>query len=850
MRHLKTTLVSLGLLALVSPLAAQEKKPKFVVQIDKVQLGFRSFDPNAVTGQFKIGMWMPVYVEVTAGLKGVKADPNDKPYIQIESIDSEDVGTIYRIPVTGMDPEETRVFTGYTKPGHSMQVAELVKVSLYYDGRTYSPQGRQVGQPFFELNSAMYLTLGSRVPDLRNALARINRQFIGDKGGPMGGPFVPGQPPGQGFDPELDPGATGHRYACFELDPVKLPDHWIGYQSVDLVFLSTDKKEFLSALLRKGNEPRLKALAQWVRRGGRLVIPVHYQNQDLLESILKSPVWQPAVPVIPPALAGDVKATAVKRLTDIENFAGGGGLGKQFPAPGADPIPIAKLDPGNVAPGLWEIRAKVSEDGRPLITRMPYGLGNITFLAFSLDGPPFTQWDGRAEFLKALISLTAPRVSPVAEHMGMGGGARFRGMGDGMGTNDITSELHRTLDNFDVNIVPFGYVALFIILYILVVGPLDYFVLKYVFKKLEWTWITFPAVVLAVSVAAYFTAYALKGNDLKINKVDVIDIDMRTEVDNQYQPKRAFAYGHTYFTILSPRIQNYTVGIEPNPVFWGAKPEKPLSADQVSWLGRPEYDGPGAMGRSGTQGFFRRPYRFAEDASGIVGVPIPVWTTKSFNASWETTLPKLPFQVALQYPTRQAKFRDLQLTGTIQNNLGVDLEDVWILYGKQWYPIAGGLPKGKEAVKLELEPKGQQMDMSAWVSRGDGQEVGPRDVGFQSVQGLYNPTGLVKQALFYEKFDVGNSTRNFALKPLDQSWRVKEEFADKQKSGVREAILYARVRFERGPAETIAAGQSMPTHLWLGGLPLPGETRPALAGTMAQDTYVRVILPVSPSVEN
>ncbi|MCI0641647.1 MAG: hypothetical protein L0Y72_27295 [Gemmataceae bacterium] len=845
MRHYKAVLVLLGLLALVSPLAAQDdKKPKFVVQIDKVQLGFRSFDPNAVTGQFKIGMWMPVYVEVTAGLKGVKVDPNDPPYIQIESIDSEDVGTIYRIPVIGMEPLETRTFIGYTKPGHSMQQSELVKVSMYYDGRTYTPRG-QVGQPFFELNSAMYLSLGSRIPDMRDALARINRQFVG---GDKGGPIMPGQPQGQGFDPGDDPRATGHRYACFEIDPAKLPDHWIGYQSVDLVFLSTDKKEFLSNLLKEANKPRLRALAQWVRRGGRLVIPVHYQTQDLLESILKSPVWQPLVPVIPPALPGDVKATAVKRLTDIENFAGVG-LGKPFPAHGADPIPIAKLDPGNVAPGIWEIRAKVTEDGRPLVTRMPYGLGNITFVAFSLDGPPFTQWDGRADFLKTLISLTAPRVSPVAE-MNIGGGGRFRGgMGEG-GGGDITSELHRQLDNFDVNIVPFGYVALFIILYILVVGPLDYFVLKYVFKKLEWTWITFPAVVLAVSVAAYFTAYALKGNDLKINKVDVIDIDMRSELDGQYQPKRAFAYGHSFFTILSPRIQNYTVGIEPNPAFWAAKSEKPLSADQVSWLGRPEYDGPGAMGRSGTQGFFRRPYRFADDASGIVGVPIPVWTTKSFNASWETSLPSLPFQAALQYPTRQAKLRDVQLTGTIQNNLGVDLEDVWILYGRFWYPITGGLPKGKEPVKVELERKNQEMEMNAWVSRGDGQESGPRDVGFQSVQGQYNPTGLVKQALFYEKFDVGNSTRNFALKPLDQSWRVKEEFNDKQRGGVREAILYARVRFQRGPAETIAAGQSMPTHLWLGGLPLPGETRPTLAGTMAQDTYVRVILPVSPSVEN
>ncbi len=36
------------------------------------------------------------------------------------------------------------------------------------------------------------------------------------------------------------------------------------------------------------------------------------------------------------------------------------------------------------------------------------------------------------------------------------------------------------------------------------------------------------------------------------------------------------------------------------------------------------------MGRSGSQGFFRRPYAYAPDAQGVVGVPIPIWTSKSF----------------------------------------------------------------------------------------------------------------------------------------------------------------------------------------------------------------------------
>ena len=38
---------------------------------------------------------------------------------------------------------------------------------------------------------------------------------------------------------------------------------------------------------------------------------------------------------------------------------------------------------------------------------------------------------------------------------------------------------------------------------------------------MELTWITFPTIVVSVSLLAYFAAYRLKGNDLLVNKVDV-----------------------------------------------------------------------------------------------------------------------------------------------------------------------------------------------------------------------------------------------------------------------------------------------------------------------------------------
>ena len=56
------------------------------------------------------------------------------------------------------------------------------------------------------------------------------------------------------------------------------------------------------------------------------------------------------------------------------------------------------------------------------------------------------------------------------------------------------------------------------------------------------------------------TAYALKGNDLRINKVDVVDVDLH----------RREVHGTTWFALFSPRVQNYTVGVEPAPG-WGGR---------------------------------------------------------------------------------------------------------------------------------------------------------------------------------------------------------------------------------------------------------------------------------------
>src|SRR4029077_17525736 len=100
-----------------------------------------------------------------------------------------------------------------------------------------------------------------------------------------------------------------------------------------------------------------------------------------------------------------------------------------------------------------------------------------------------------------------------------------------------------------------------------------------------------------------------------------------------------------------------------------------------------------------------------------------------------------PFQADLVYHTREFQGKNVKLTGTIKNNLPVDLEDVWIFFGGHCYPLAGGLPAnaaGGEPRRIALELQNKK-EIPIWVNNVNEAQLAPRNRDFRSVQGTYNP---------------------------------------------------------------------------------------------------------------
>ena len=196
---------------------------------------------------------------------------------------------------------------------------------------------------------------------------------------------------------------------------------------------------------------------------------------------------------------------------------------------------------------------------------------------------------------------------------------------------------------------------------------------------MELTWITFPTIVITVSLLAYYAAYRIKGTDLRVNKVDIVDIDQAS--------KRV--RGSSWFNIFSPQNRDYDVALAPLPP---DRPTPPEDSDQmptpppgtetmVSWFGAPESGLRGMNGRGRGTGFGGSGYVYepAGRLDRLEGVRVGIWSTKAFAGRWDGPAPSLVVDSDLT-----AVGTD-RLEGTVTNRLDIPLKDVLVAYGNQVY---------------------------------------------------------------------------------------------------------------------------------------------------------------------
>ena len=459
------------------------------------------------------------------------------------------------------------------------------------------------------------------------------------------------------LDPECQPVVA--RVSDIE----RLPTQWCGYEGVDAVILSTSRPEIFGKLA--ANNARVEALDQWVRMGGRLVLCVGKEGNAMLAEGLPLRRFAP----------GRFEKRGLLHETGaIETYCG-------------SRKPASEAAGGKVAMSmsrLVDIQGVVeaSDNGQPLVIRTARGFGQVIFVAVDLDQLPLSEWSDRPMLVARLLDMPTSRVEEPKEDASM--------MRPGYG--DLSGQLRSALDRFSgVRLVPFWLVAGLIIVYILLIGPGDYFFLRKVVGRMEWTWLTFPAIVGLVCVGAYVLAYRLKGDQLRVNQIDLVDVDAAS----------GRMRGTTWLNVFSPRMESFNFAVKPSGLEGGAAADARV---WMAWLGLPGSALGGMNPHASGPSLWTDQFQYATDLDELFGVPIQVWSTKSLTARWEGPAPACPAAELIE--------ADQVLSGSIANTLPFPLHNCILAYRGSVYDL-GPLAPGQSA---RLGPTSKRSELKTMLT--------------------------------------------------------------------------------------------------------------------------------------
>jgi hypothetical protein len=623
---------TLALVTLAATAGTQASAASRAVEVENIRVGFQE--------RYKVGTWTPMWVQLRGGIDGFNG------FLEVVAQDEDGTPTTIR-QIVQVAPGATQRVTSYVRPGSLDPDFATLR---FIDGKSL----RRVA------NDVVVGTILSNKPP--EPLSEEDYQIL-TLGRPSGIDMIPTLP---GFNANKQtisiPGGRAREVIVPRLAAIDdlLPGRWYGFDAVDVVVVDTNDKEMLGTL--SGN--RGEALKQWVRRGGHLVVAVSSNWQAVNDGLLGE--------MLPLKLNGQ---TQVSPFDSLESYTGG----SSQVAFENEPARVAKFEEIEARGG----RVIASTLSTPLVVRGPYGFGRVTVVGLDVDSQPFSKWPDRGLFFVKALDLKGNNaaINPANPSLRIISNSN----------SDLATLIRRSLDQFKgVTLIPFGWVAGFIVLYILLIGPGDYFFLKKVLKRMELTWVTFPTIVVTVSLLAYYAAYFVKGTDLRVNKIDIVDVDLEQNT----------ARGTSWINMFSPQNRDYSIAVIPisperEPLTDPKAPPPTLAAGTdilLSWFAAPE-NGLRGMNTRGQGLGFGGGYSYGPvgKAEELDDVRVGIWSTKGFLARWSGPAPasNILLESDLQ-PIGPGR-----LGGTITNRLPIPLKNTIVAFEKQVYYQIGTVGPGE-----------------------------------------------------------------------------------------------------------------------------------------------------------
>ena len=177
--------------------------------------------------------------------------------------------------------------------------------------------------------------------------------------------------------------ALPNHLAPANIRPKFLPETWYGYTSVTLLILRADT-------IGQLRDRQFRALSRWLEQGGYLVIDSGINIGSLGDKRLQD--------ILP------VRVDGHQQLFDLTSL--GQFCSRELTAVEPFLVLNARIDDSKIL---------VKEDDIPIITQKKLGFGQIMFLSFDVNTPPFSLWEGRRMFWHKIMSLQPKIGRPAIE---------------------------------------------------------------------------------------------------------------------------------------------------------------------------------------------------------------------------------------------------------------------------------------------------------------------------------------------------------------------------------------------------------------------------------------------------
>lgn len=282
----------------------------------------------------------------------------------------------------------------------------------------------------------------------------------------------------------------------------QIPEQAEALESLDLMLLvNVDSESFSSAQRR--------AIGRWVEHGGHLIVAGGATAGNTAAALLD---------LLPVELDG---SRALDDASALARFTGDG------------QSRLSQRTISAVATPRDKSEVLVMGADGPLLVRRYLGAGLVDFLALDPSLEPLASWDGLPDLWLKLMATRAPHPA-------------WR---SGFTQPDWGADAVANLPGVDL-LPPMQTLCLFLILYIALIGPLNYLILSRL-RRNGWGWFTIPLVIAGFTFIAWTVGFNLRGSEIIVSRLTLVESFHDSDEAQMNQ----------YVGLLAPRRSSYSLSL-------------------------------------------------------------------------------------------------------------------------------------------------------------------------------------------------------------------------------------------------------------------------------------------------